>query len=868
MRFCNFLNEQQLLKSLVEAPEAFKLNKSAFIQLPKLSDRQWVEKNFTDTTIAIVEVSKDLLVLDCDNIFSFNHINSALKSRGIETLTTKSPYGGHFYFKVDTPPHIPHIKPMLKRKKDLSYYTDSKQLDIEFYDGDYGNGHKIMFDGANNGYYKIVSSVTEPIKIPEDFLGSLKLLSESHNSSESSSLYTEFVGSKLFYPSKSKANYIKSCLTAGSIHPPEFFSHYNTITRQYSIEKALAERNNFLFSVSSWAGNSCFLEEHEWRAFIMLVNACILKDNPLPDKELHTTILAPGRFQKQYFSKTETLEHFETQKLTKLHQHDTIIGSRFYIAYNLDAPKPSERYLIIDLRVPNSYTIRYLSTKSQVVEYCKAHESLSLIYLDETLDSNGNVKYIFNEDAMPRLHFTRAYRPNMPLYEKSSDNRSFTLNLGYFIFNPLIEELLDPSDEDLISPESSSVEAITEKFYSTSFYKVLSQNLIPDKILRAKFLGDLGTYLIRKSFLYNALVIKDIQGNTGKDSVLTRYLSSIIFGHDGILDNPAEGDNILVSKSQYGARSISADTLIKSDFNGYLTSLLVVINEDGDNLNISKFNRAYHKLIKQQDLEIREMRKNHYKIYNRIFTLRYTNTPHEILDKSETNSRFYISLAQKEIDLSDEYQWKSVFPSFSEDPVGDQISLELKDIIKYLVRVAVNSPDYCGYSKLPPNAGLFDETETSSAEDIEDILRQASQINKESPQATNEVFESLVEYFVDDSGSFKFDNLNHILSDESHKMYNVALTLSTLYYEAYPNELAQNPMPHLNPLCMPKGAYLKPNVSQLRKLISDCLGISDTFVRYHRSRRNAILIHRLTRGGNHNTQLTYRGVSKTTTNCF
>lgn len=862
MRFCKFLNEQQLLKTLADNPEGFKLNKSDFIQLPKLSDRQWEEKKFADTSIAIVEVTKDLFVLDCDNIFSFNHIYNTLKSRGIETLVTKSPYGGHFYFIVDSPPHIPHIKPMLKRKKDLSYYTDSQQLDIEFYDGDYGNGHKIMFDGAHNEYYKIVSSVTEPIKIPEDFLGSLKLLSESYNSSESSSLYTEFVGSKLFYPSKSKSNYIKSCLSLGSIHPPEFFSHYNSITRHSSLEKALTERNNFLFSVSSWAGNSCFLEEHEWKTFITLVNSCILKDNPLSDKELHTTILAPGRFKKQYFSESETLKHFEAQKISKLHHHDNIIESRFYIAYNLDASKPSEQYLIIDLRIPNSYTIRYLSTKSQVIEYCKAHESLSLIYLDETLDSKGHIKYIFNEDVMPRLHFTKAYRPNQPLYEKSADNRSFTLNLGYFIFNPLIEEMIDPSDEDLISPETSSVEAISEKFYSTSFYKVLSQNLIPDKTLRAKFLGDLGTYLIRKSFLYNALVIKDIQGNTGKDSVLTRYLASIIFGHDSILDNPSEGDNILVSKSQYGARSISADTLIKSDFNSYLTSMLIVINEDGDNLNISKFNRAYHKLIKQQDLEIREMRRNHYKIYNRLFTLRYTNTPHEVLDKSETNSRFYISLAQKNIDLSDELQWRSVFPSLSEDPVGDQISLELKDIMKYLVRVAVNSSDYCGYSKLPPNAGLFDESETSSVEDIEDILRQASQINKESPQATNEVFESLVEYFVDDGGNYKFDNLLYVLSDKSNKAHRVALTLSTLYYEAYPSELAQKPLPRLSSSCMPKGTYLRPTVSQLRKLISDCLGISDTFVRYHRSRRNAILIHRLTRGGNHNTQTTYRGVSK------
>lgn len=856
MLICNFYNTQELLEAL-KTPENFKRNKSKYIKLPTEEDRNYKEIKFKDTSIAIIKVTNDLLVLDCDNIYSYNYIKNILDLHNFKTLITKSPYGGHFYFKVTEPIKLAHIKPVTKDiqitkeinltsgelETSLDYYKMSKQLNIEFYDGAYGKGHKIIFDGYNNPYYKVQDETTlEPQPITEELLNIFKSLSKIYNQRQDNISSLHMLGKKLFCPNRSKSLFIKRCLENKFIDLYEFSTYYESDYRKFDINTVLNGRNNFLQSVAAWAGVSGFLDETEWKEFVLLVNSEILKDNPLDEDEILNTVLAKGKFEKNYFNETETLKELSYSKRTNSNILN-LANSFIYIAFNLSAKNSSEQYLLVDLRKENSFNITFLPNKKAIEQTCNSIPILYDIYMTEKEDSKGNIKMVLDLSICPLVKLNKE-----PYNEQCKNLYSYVdnyvvINLGYFTFNPLINKILEAEESQT---ELLNKEKLKKDFENTSFYKVLSNNLIPDDILRAKFLGDLKNYLIHKSYLYNALIIKDIQGNTGKDSVLTRYLSHLIFGYTS-KNSEAYIDNIYAFKESYGSRSISAATFANEQFNGYLNSLLVVINEDGDNLNYSKFNKAYHKIIKQSDLEIREMHKGTYKVFNRIFTLRYTNSINDVLDKSETNTRFYISEAVNNLDLTDPSVFNSLFPpnphNIYDNPIDFKASKETEIILKYLILCDIEN--YCGYTKLPDNA---EAAENNIQEDIDVIL---SELDKNS--SPYEVIEDVISSLVDGRGNFNFEKIDELITNKSHKLHDIALVLNTAYYR-----VVKNHTPNENEIVTKDsdksiGLKVYMNVSSFYNLLVSNLNLNNSLNKYTRLKIKALISQRLTNGGNANS---------------
>ncbi|HEC1823318.1 TPA: hypothetical protein R1765_001942 [Campylobacter coli] len=864
MLITNFLNTSELLQTL-EKPEDFKRNKSKYIKLPKEGQRQYIEKSFKDTSIAIIKVTNDLLVLDCDNLYSYEYIKDILETHNFKTLITKSPYGGHFYFKVEKPLKLKHIKPLTRDiqttkelnsvtgeyETSLDYYSQSRQLNIEFYDGAYGQGNKIIFDGANNPYYKVQSGdILEPQPITEDLINIFSSLSQINNSRQDDLTNMHMLGKKLFCPNRSKALFIKRCLANRYIDLYEFSTYYSNDNRKFDVNEALSGRNNFLQSVASWAGVSGFLDEVEWQEFVYLVNNEILKSNPLDLEEINKTILAKGKFEKYYFTEAETLKELDYMKRSSAKTYN-IANSFIYIAFNLSAKNSSEQYLLVDLRKENSYNITFLPNKKAIEKTCNSIPILYDMYMKETTNSKGTIKIELDLDSCPLIRLNKeAYNDHCHNLYSYVDNY-IVLNLGYFTFNPLINKILSPIESIV---ETNEVK-LKKDFENTSFYKVLSNNLIPDKQIRAKFLGDLKNYLIHKSFLYNALIIKDIQGNTGKDSVLTRYLSHLIFGYTS-KNSETYVDNIYAFKESYGSRSISASTFANEQFNGYLNSLLVVINEDGDNLNYTKFNKAYHKIIKQSDLEIREMHKGTYKVYNRIFTLRYTNSINDILDKSETNTRFYISEAQNILDLTNPEVFNSLFPSnpynIQENPIDAKAKQETETILKYLLLCDIE--DYCGYTRLPDNAEAAENNQED--DDIDTILSEADQ-----SYTPYELAENVIASLVDGRGNINFEKLDNLLADKSHRLHDVALVINTSYAR-----VDKDYVPEKEDYIITKdsnkniGLKVYMNVSNFFSLLMTSLGLNKNIHKIHRQKIKALIVQRFTTGGNTNaSRITFKG---------
>lgn len=860
MLFCNFLNTKELLKILENSPQDFKRNKSLYIKIPIESKRVYKETPFKDTTIGIIKVTDDLLVIDCDNLYSFDYINNILETHKFKTLVTKSKYGGHFFLKVDKPLHLKHIKPLtrdiqIKKEYDtktntyvnsLDYYELSRQLNIEFYDGAYGNGHKIIFDGANNGYYKLQSEVTEPQQITQELIEVFSNLSLVSNSRNDNLTKMHLVGKKLFCPNRSKAIFIKRCLDNRSIDLYEFSTYYSNENRKFDVSQVLSARNNFLHSVASWAGVSGFLDEVEWRDFVHLVNDTILKDDKLDEDELENTVLAKGKFEKSYFTETETLVELDYMRRNPSNSSN-LANSFIYIAFNLSATKASEQYLLVDFRKENSYNITYLPNNKAIEETCYAIPLLYDNYLVEKETKTGGTILELDLTHCPRVRLNReSYNENCINLYSYTDNYT-VINLGFFTFNPLIAKILNPVE----SHYTDNHKELKRNFEKTSFFKVLSNNLIPDKQIRAKFLGDLKNYLIHKSFLYNALIIKDIQGNTGKDSVLTRYLSHLIFGYSSKATS-SPNDNIYAFKESYGARSISAATFANEPFNEYLNSLLVVINEDGDNLNINKFNKAYHKIIKQGDLEIRAMHRGTMKVYNRVFTLRYTNSITNILDKSETNTRFYISEAKNTLDLTDADTFNSLFPQNPQNPYDNPIdyraSIEVETILKYLLLCEIE--DYPGYTRLPENS---DMAENEDFEELDIILEERDNYT------SYELVESIISSLLDGRGNLNFENLDKLLEDDSHKLHSFALMLNTAYARKDKDYIPQEGyiLEKDHPRDVGVKTYM--TVSSLATYLMNTLGLKN-MNKIQKIKLKSLIAQRLTSGGGFNaTRVVYKG---------
>lgn len=861
MKIINFLNEKELLKILETNPQQFKLNKSKFIKLPKLNDTNKIaiEKPFKDTSICAIAIIDDLFVIDCDNVYSFNYILSNINRLGQKTLITKSPYGGHFYFKTKESLNLKHIKPNLKDVDDLEnpleYYTSSTQLNIEFYDKNSSKGlPRMMFDGANNSYYKIISETTEPQEILEDVRIFLLDLASSYKDDFSTKSYLSCEG-KLFMPNAYKGSFVKRIVDKANENKPLteddvflFKSLYEKTDRNIVLPIQKGQRNSSLWSIASWAASSCYIkDEAMWCLFVETINnSPLFMSEAIEAEELYKTILKKGKFQTHYYTLDEMYEKQNTLNLMKFEntQKFNPNNCKRFLAYNINSKAASEDILLVDLSTTNFLEVRYIRNEEAALRECRNYPDLYSQHVEVVSTKNGD-KEVINIDNLPRLEIDESdYSISSRAFTKK-DN-TWTLHTSFFLFNSDISKILmDPSNPD---------NHITkEEFEATPFFKILSKNLFPNEIIRLKFLNDLRTFLITKRGLQTMATIIDVQGSTGKDSILLNYLSHLIYGlhkkEEVILSN-----SIMYRKPTMEAKNPTLTDIIESQFNEDFASCLVGITEDGQNPDIEKFCNKMQSVIKSPKIRIHRKFKEAYSTSNHLFIFRGTNSRSKPFTDG-TNTRYYVSIAERHYKLGEDECELELFPNGREW----QLKNDYYTILKFLLLNDEYFKDALKYSELPDlplNELIEDEV---SNEELDDLV--------DSPVSPYNKIRDILDALVPNRDSLNIPLLESILNQKSHILYDVASTIATLYYlkftSFYPKEeFNQNIYKHVifHDKNKTIGLTRYPTVSNFSKLLNNIKGIGKVTNKVEKSKLLTIICLKFTdgsRGGS--TRLKYFG---------
>lgn len=860
MKITNFLNTNELLNILENNPQDYKLNKSKFIKLPKLSVEVFKEKPFVDTTINVIAVVDDLFVIDCDNVYSFNYIYSHCQRLNVKTLITKSPYGGHFFFRIERPLSLKHLKFDLKDVDDLEnpleYHLSSQQLNIEFYDKTSSSGKpRMIFDGFNNGYYKTISEVTEPQPMPEDFKIFLLDLASSFYDEFSTKSRLSPKG-KLFLPNAYKGTFIKQLIdkVAEGKEPTEddvyiFKTLYEKTSRKITLPIPKGQRNSLLWSIASWAGSSCYLESEEnWYAFVEIINnSPLFMSEPITKDELYATILKKGRFSTHYYTKQETIDKQEAEKFLKYEdtQKFNPNNCKRFLAYNINSKSPSEDIVLVDLSVSNFVEVRYIRNTNAALRECKNFPDLYAQHVETLLTKEGEKEHI-DIDNLPRLEIDVSDSCISPkAFTKL--NGSWVLHTSFFMFNNDISKIL----MDSTNPDNYVTK---EEFEETAFYKVLSKNLFPDPVVRLKFLNDLRQFLITKKGLQTMVTIVDIQGSTGKDSILLNYLSHLIYGlnrkETDILSN-----SIMYRKAHPEARNPTLTDIIESSFNDDFTSCLVGITEDGARPNLEQFCLKMQSVIKSPKIRIHRKFKESYSINNHLFLFRGTNSRVKPFTDG-TNTRYYVSIAERYYLLGEDECEKELFPQGREKTLQN----DYMKILKFLLLNDEYFKDALGYSELPPlPANLVNETDITN-EDIAEMLND----NLTTPYIKAK---DILDTLMPSKDEMNLPLIKDILQDKSHVLHDIARTLITLYSYKYKTHYQLETMQDvfLQNLITSEsektiGLSRYPSVSSFINLISNIKGVGKISNKQDKNKLISLICLRFTQGSQGgSTKLKYYG---------
>lgn len=724
------------------------------------------ETDFKDTTYTIIPLEHNkLFVIDIDNIYTFNRFLEVLKRFKINTLITKSPYGAHIYFKYDKHIKIPNIDHTIfletgMNKAEKAIKGNQLKMDFKCY-GDKG----CILDGYNNGYYEVYNDI-EPVELSDDIIKYLLSLSNT-TSDPSYNIINKSSTLKYFNPDKYTFNFIKKWIDSDDIDIDEFLLLWNSKRKDYRLTTDLITYNReiHLFLISSWAGNTGYFESFEqWKTFVELAYENLIPDKTgFDSKRLKSqVILSPAKFKEKYYTNNETEKLLGTLKSSSPISIETISQYDKYLAINANATSNSDRIVFIDLSKNNSFKVNYLANNDIAVSYSLKIPEFKERYI--SVDNKG--KFYINTNTLPIISFKNLDNESI-LYSYDSNN-FIVFNLNYFTMNPLIKTLYrETKDIDK--------ELIIDKYKETSFYKILSKNLIPDNKIRSKFIGDLAHYIKKPQPLLTALTIKDRDGSAGKDHVLTSYLRSIIFGTD--YDIGESEANTLYSKETNGIldTSESALTFMKNinGFNDTMKSRLYIINEDGasqDSLGNSigvrndLFYSAWQNLIKVPTVNINPKGKTAHTIKNKMFTLRYTNSYNRIAPNRQSNTRFYFCDAYSYYDLTDNNTYELLFGT----DIKDTIKKEIPVIMEYLLFCAEEDKDYVGYYKLPESIA---PSEILESRDLDEVIENSDDYTPD------EMYEIALDRYINNNNEFIVEN---IIKDSKDKKCKTPLTVRIL----------------------------------------------------------------------------------------
>lgn len=783
--YFNFLNKTELMGKLdtSEGRIQFKENKGALIKLEPVEKRRYIRDSFKNTDIVCIQLQNDDFIIDCDNLYSFNFMLNLLAKHNINTLVTKSPYGGHIYFKISKPlPLIlqnksikPFDKAAIKSIQKLNYYSNCKELDIEFFSQP-TRGNTPIFDGANNGYYKIHNN-SDIALLTTDFLNELINLISLHTNSLNKPLGQK-VNNKDFYPNEHIARYIKDIIEGKKQLTWENFierfynSYYKDINAMIN---DLGGRNNTLHIIWRWGGNCGYLDEIQLNSWVK-----IFKDTFIPDfdnNELYNTVLSPNRFKKYFYNAEETQELLKTLTLKKDNDflpllRKPIFVGRDKITYNI--------FYLFLFDSPNKKVIQINGLKNLqqalqnyniMSDYCKIHR-----------DENSS-KMEIDLNKIPIITIELEGNPFEPF--RLDKQGHIIVNMGYFKINPKIVEILN-------SQGKIPHDILEKQFKSTPFYQVIKQNLMPNKSIRYKYLGDLGNYLKNRTCKMNHYIfIRDIWGGTGKDGTLSKTLHYLIHGIPNFARQyTCLNQSKVISQTDNSFPQFFTSKIIMDRFNGGIASHnLITISEIREQDKLPVFIDNMKSFIGQDSISIEEKGKDLYSIANNKFYQVFTNREDgDLIDTNVTsNRRFYVSEALKIIDIGLYEQRLKLYKQcdFLQDIINETyygnefeaVYQRCEEIIlRYLIEIAPYHEDYCGFNNLPEI--IYDEEETNNIDcenSIKDLQGEFEFMaaNQNGGRQSKYQIENLIsimwEYLLTPNNQINYKNLEFLCSKDLDK---------------------------------------------------------------------------------------------------
>lgn len=804
----DFLNTSEILQilSTPEGIKRFKLQKaSVFKALPTIEKRKYRQTKFNDTTLVCIKVTPDLFIVDCDNLHSFNAIQKLLDCYKVKTLVTRSPYGGHFYFKRQNGEYIPDCIPSNKsdiRKSyadPLDYYSKASILDLQFFTSDTRQNTPV-FDGNQNGYYKRVSDTDDIAVLPTDLYQAFHDLTRSYRmaSSSTKSFVAPDANGKIFTFSRTVAKAIRQWTKANDIPSFEFLSLYNNYDPSFSFDK-ISNRNETLNQIAFWAGRSGFLTDREWRDFVTLMYEQYFAqlntpNDPFTFEEVQRTILKPGKFEQYFNDKDTTKELIKQRNIGRPSAKSDAIrsfiasGKTEFLALNPIASGESNRFLYFNLNRGGHKFVAKLS-RTAALNLVLSSTTLQDDYLKLGQNSKtGEPTYQLDETNCFYAKFIESTtKPSTTLFTLNSTD-CFTVDFSYFKQNENVQKSLEK-----LKSGNYDIDDITKRFEKTYYHYVSFRNFFSQKSHRqAKFEGDLGTFLTQSRPLHSMPVFRD-DGGTGKDTLLANLFTLCLYGVPSYQDmSYRDYMASQIVKEMYSFNVVapaSPDLLIGNSFNALMESRAVIFSETGGEVlskkNIETFVEKMKSYVSTQYIQLHKKGKDPIGIANNKYYAWFTNYPDEIVQNKKQNRRFYVYNGIRDVDVRLPESRKAVYEKLGYDLEKIDFSTEESEIwsvfkhdeqaiLDYLLIAAPFKEDYCGYSTLPFDALSDDEflDETSSFTDL--TADDSSTALDYAKGALNE--------FTSYDGEVKVDNVKQHAFDAKSELRQVASIFAELCY--------------------------------------------------------------------------------------
>lgn len=648
-------------------------------QWSTLGENHTYEAKTKDIAFALIPVhlNPGLIVIDVDLEDSIKLIETNLRP----TLTHTTLRGKHYYYKA----------PQELTDSDLDLLKSVKSLRIDIFTS--ANKH-IVYEGANTNYYAYEDNgIIDPIELTAaefDFLLSLQETTKQSVLKDSRLFYNNALIAKEAYR-----------ILENDLDPLEVNLIINRHNDYGNFEDYIegSGRNNLLLRLLGRYGSSGYMKSQEdLKSLILKFNSYLAL--PLEEEEIEQTI----------FQKSKLNSFVYEQEALILAEQESIVANKdsipeYFIGINLSSSKAQTQYVLVDTR-NNRLEVIEINSAKQIDLYASRRNYAKLhdLHYSAHYDKNNELVYAFNQSKCPTVRI---------LYKELNSPKIFTwdgdileIHTGYYNYNPKIQQKLDAAT-------TYSPAEIIRRVAKTRQFQVISRNLIPNQALFIKWAGDLSYVMKTKTYLRNALVIKDIKGSTGKDSVFTNFLSTILLGKT-TFPNYACPENLLYSSAYEGSASvISCASFLHDNFIELSNSPLMIFNEDGELKanEIDVFNQKFKSIIKSPMLRIREMHKMAYAKKSNLYVVRYTNTVGDILSPGDTNTRIYVSHAKQEISLK---EWNTMFPNENVEMTEEEIDAWL-DFLIYIDFENDKALGYPGFAVLPPQDDEFHDQEDLNA---------------------------------------------------------------------------------------------------------------------------------------------------------